>query len=524
MAGSEESELRILELCTKTPWWRVPFLIKLNLLLLVPFFTAYVGGFDGSMLNGIQTVPKWQEDFDHPRGGILGLLANMQTIGGVTTLPLAPFAADKYGRRHPLFFGAVIIILGAIVQGCAKNMSMFMAGRFFIGFGGGFVATAAPPLLGELAYPTHRPIFTAVYNTQWYLGSIVAAWTTYGTFRMTNSWSWRIPSLLQALVCVFQVIFIYFVPESPRWLIANGRTPEAAKILSKHHCGTEEPTELVRLQIAQITSTIEFERSYRSVSYLQLRREANAYGSLLEGNRHRLFIVFIFGFIIQWCGNQLISAYLHLVLNSVGITDPETQNLINGGLQLFNFAIATSSGTLVDRLGRRFMLLTSNIGMLISFIIWTALAARNQQQESGNNKGLGIGVVVMMFVFYAFYNFAMSPLPIAYLLEVLPYTLRARGLTVFNLAQYLSGIFNGFVNPVGLETIGWKYYIVFVCALVLWLAIIYFTFPETRGMSLEEVSQIFDGRQALERTYDIKAEAFSETSHAERIVSDRKEQ
>lgn len=117
--------------------------------------------------------------------------------------------------------------------------------------------------------------------------------------------------------------------------------------------------------------------------------------------------------------------------------------------------------------------------MLIAFIIWIALAAQNQQQESGN-KGLGIGVVVMVFVFYAFYNFAMNPLPIAYLLEVLSYTLRARGLTVFNLAQYCSSIFNGFVNPVALDAIGWKYYITFVCALALWLAIIYFTFPDSR--------------------------------------------
>jgi MFS family permease len=94
-------------------------------------------------------------------------MVNMQVIGGVVSLPLAPFAADKYGRRHPIFLGAMIIILGALVQGCAKNFGMFIAGRFFVGLGGGFVATAAPPLLGELAYPTHRPIITAIYNTTW---------------------------------------------------------------------------------------------------------------------------------------------------------------------------------------------------------------------------------------------------------------------------------------------------------------------------------------------------------------------
>lgn len=98
---------------------------------------------------------------------MLGLMVNMQTIGGVISLPLAPFAADKFGRRHPLFGGAVVIIIGALIQGCAQNFAMFLAGRFFVGLGGGFIATAAPPLLGELAYPTHRPIITAMYNAQW---------------------------------------------------------------------------------------------------------------------------------------------------------------------------------------------------------------------------------------------------------------------------------------------------------------------------------------------------------------------
>ncbi|OAL52923.1 general substrate transporter [Pyrenochaeta sp. DS3sAY3a] len=510
MASTEDGDLRLLQLCSKESWWRVPHLVKLNLLLMIPFLSSYVGGFDGSMLNGIQTVPKWQEDFNHPRGGLLGLMVNMQVIGGAVSLPLAPWAADRFGRRLPLFVGAIIIVLGAIVQGAAHNFGMFIAGRFFVGLGGGLIATAAPPLLGELAYPTHRPIYTATYNTQWYVGAIVAAWSTYGTFRMSSSWSWRIPSLLQALVSIFQIAFVWFVPESPRWLIANGRTEEATRILSRHHCGTEEPNELVLLQVAQITSAIEFERSYESVSYIQFIKS--------KGNRHRLFIVVSMGFVIQLCGNALISSYLGLVLTDIGVTNPETQNLINGGLQIYNFFIATSSASLIDRLGRRFMLLTSTIGMIMAFVIWTGLAARNQQSGT-SNQGLGIGVVVMVFVFFTFYNFAMQPLPIAYLLEVLPYTLRTRGLTLFNLAQYASSMFNGFVNPVALEALRWKYYIVFDCVLVLILGIVYFGYPETRGMTLEEVSEIFDGRVALERTYDIKAEVATHTEHTEKVIS-----
>ncbi|KAG4273579.1 hypothetical protein FPRO04_14533 [Fusarium proliferatum] len=331
---------------------------------------------------------------------------------------------------------------------------------------------------------------------------------------MDNNWSWKIPSLLQALVSIFQVIFVYFLPESPRWLVANGLSTEATKVLSKHHSGMEEPTELVRLQMAEITSAIDFERSLESVSYLQFFRT--------KGNRHRLIVVASLGFIIQWRGNQLVGGYLALVLTDIGITDPETQNLINGGLQIYNFVIACSSATLVDRIGRRPLLLTSTIGMLCTFTIWTILAARNQTEEGGH-KGFSIGIVILVFVFFTFYNIAMSPLPIAYLLEVLPYTLRSKSLSVFNLAQICSGLFNGFVNPVALKALRWKYYIVFVAAQLVWLSIIYFTYPETRGMTLEEVAQVFDGRQVLDRTLEIKAEGLPEVDHKSRVTSDDKE-
>lgn len=108
------------------------------------------------------------------------------------------------------------------------------------------------------------------------MGAIVAAWSTYGTFKLSSDWSWRIPSLLQAAVSIIQLLLIYFVPESPRWLIANDRTPEATKILCKYHSGTEEPTELVLLQVAQIAGAIEFERSSESVSYLQFFRTSRS--------------------------------------------------------------------------------------------------------------------------------------------------------------------------------------------------------------------------------------------------------
>lgn len=214
------------------------------------------------------------------------------------------------------------------------------------------------------------------------------------------------------------------------------------------------------------------------------------------GNRHRLLICISMGFIIQWCGNGLVSHYLIPVLVNIGITNEETQNIINGILQIVNYITSLSAAFFVDRLGRRKLFLISTSGMALCFTVWTAMSAVNDQQGRAN-KGLGIGVVVMIFVFFVFYNIAMNPVPVAYLLEVLPFTLRAKGFAVFGVAQMCSVIFNGFANPIALEAIGWKYYIVFACLIVVWLIVIWFFYPETKGLGLEEVAVVFDGDKAM---------------------------
>ncbi|KAJ0418732.1 general substrate transporter [Aspergillus carlsbadensis] len=399
------------------PWYRVPHLRRLNLLLVVPLLTSYSVGFDGSMLNGIQTVRAWQSEFNHPAGGILGLVTTSQIIGSASALTLGPYLADRFGRRLPITLGSFIVILGVALQGGAMNLGMFIGSRVILGVGSSFVVAAAAPLVAELAYPSHRGIITAIYNTSWYLGSIVAAWSTYGTFRMPNSWSWRIPSLLQAVPSLIQLGLIYVVPESPRWLMANNRPEEARRVLCRYHAGSDEPNELVRAELQEIAQALEAEKSQQTASYMHFVRT--------PANRHRLLICFSMGFIIQWCGNGLVSFYLVPVLNNIGIRDPEIQNVINGVLQIFNYITAITAAFFVDRVGRRMMFLISTAGVTLAFVIWTAISAVNEQQNL-ENKGLGIGVVVMIFIFYFFYNIAMNPVPNAYLLEILPFTLRTK--------------------------------------------------------------------------------------------------
>jgi MFS family permease len=132
----------------------------------------------------------------------------IQSIGGIIGLPLAPYLNDRFGRRWALFVGDLLMLVGVVLQTCAQNVGMFIGCRFLIGVGLSWATMAAPVLITELAFPTHRAPVTGLFNSSWYLGSIVAAWVTYGTFRIPNTWSWRIPSLLQGVPSVSVMISV----------------------------------------------------------------------------------------------------------------------------------------------------------------------------------------------------------------------------------------------------------------------------------------------------------------------------
>lgn len=261
--------------------------------------------------------------------------------------------------------------------------------------------------------------------------------------------------------------------------------------MSKYHggsvAGSEGHSPLVNRELSEIVHTIRMEKEAKRTGWNAL--------IATPGNRKRLIICICVGGFAQWNGIGIVSYYLSLVLNTIGITSTYDQTLINGLLQIFNFAAALSAAFLVDRLGRRTLFLWSSIGMLVSYIVWTACSAVNSETGS---KPAGIVVVVCLFTFFFHYDIAWTPLLFGYPTEILPYSIRSKGVAVELFSIYGSLVIAAFCNPIGIENIGWKYYIVFVCFLVVFLPVVYFYFPETKGRSLEEIAVIFDGPGALD--------------------------
>jgi hypothetical protein len=127
----------------------------------------------------------------------------------------------------------------------------------------------------------------------------------------------------------------------------------------------------------------------------------------------------------------------------------------------------------------------------------------------------------MIFIYYFHYDIAYTPLLMGYPTEIFPYTIRSKGLTVELMSVYGSLIILAFVNPIALGRIGWKYYIVFDVLLAIICTVTFFLFPETKGHSLEEIAEVFDGPNAMsgvakdKATHDVKLGV--DTEHLEEV-------
>ncbi|KAL3476309.1 general substrate transporter [Aspergillus californicus] len=429
----------------KVTWWKHPGLRRLYVMMPILFLASTINGYDGSLLNGLQTMAPWRnyKNFDNPTGSDLGLLTAIQTLEA--SVP-SSYIADLLGRRIGVALGIIVIFVGTIVQVVPSvGRGMFIAGRFLVGFGSSISQGSAPLLIIELAHPQHRGTLTTMYNMLWYGGSIIAAWTVLGTVRYTSNASWRIPVGMQAAMPLIH----------PRWLCAKGRDEEAFKVLVKYHGNGDHNDPFCEWQFHEIQNTISLEKENSGNSWALLVKAPR--------NRKRLLLIALVSFFSQCSGNGLVSYYIHSILTSVGIESSSEQAIINGGLQIWSFLVAIGfSAFLVDVLGRRKLFLIAAVGMSITFSVWTGT----------EDSRAGSAVIAMIFLFYGVAGFAWPGLTIAYCAEILPFNIRAKEIAL-NLAMTALA---SFFNQLAVAILLWVY--------------------RNPGPILEEIALLFDGEKA----------------------------
>jgi len=330
----------------------------------------------------------------------------------------------------------------------------------------------------------------SLYNSSYLLGAITAGGVTLGTFAMKSNWGWRIASLLQIVPSLLQVSFIWFVPESPRWLLSRKRGHEALAILAKYHAEGDEDSEFVKAEYDQMERTLEAELKIAQTNPREMPST--------PGMRKRVIIATFLGLFIQWCGVGLIAQYLSLVLDGIGVHDNRTKNVINLARYSWSFVNATVIAFIAPRYPRRSVYLACTISLFIVFAAWTMASADYSLTHSKVSAQIAI---VLIFAYSSAYNLGFTALTYTFLVELFPFHTCTRGIAIYQWWSRAAGFLSDFVNPIGIDAAGWRWYIVYCVWNVFQVVFVYVMFPETSGRTLEELTFLYEeDREVLRRS------------------------
>ncbi|KZT53877.1 general substrate transporter [Calocera cornea HHB12733] len=397
------------------------------------------------------------------------------------------WTADWAGRKLPIFVGCIGVIIGTVVTATAPTLGVFVGGRFLLSFFCTIANTAAPLYMIEIAPPMYRGTLAGLYNTWWFMGSIIATCAVYGShINMPNDGEldWRLPLWLQMLCPGLVVFGILFCPESPRWLIGKGRPEEARALLTKYHANGEENHPLVELEMAEMQEALAKEGMYSWKNFFDLRVLFNS-----RNHRYRIMLNIAFAWFGQFSGNNVISYYLPSMLKGIGVTSTNTQLLLNIIYALVGWVFATGGARFLDTVGRRPMFLGSIGAMAICLAIVAGGAAGFTHTGS---KACSYASIFFVYMFGATFAVSLTPMQPIYPGEVLSNDMRAKGMGVMQISSGVASFINTFAAPVALNNIGYWFYAFFAFFDVFEFLFVYFLFVETKGRTLEELEVVFN--------------------------------
>ncbi|KAF9478188.1 general substrate transporter [Pholiota conissans] len=421
-------------------------------------------GFDGTVMGGINSMVQYQRYF-----GMTGVGSKTSIVFGIYTVYIhIAYFPDRFGRRFSMWFGNAILIVGALLTANATDKGMFLGGRFLTGLGSSCAGASAKSYLAEMAPAHSRGAYLGFLNSFYYVGQMTATGMMVSTGRWQNDLSWRLPLYIQVVPAAINVLAIFLCPESPRWMCSIGKHYKARETLAKFHSNTNDiNSPLVELEMREINEKIEIDGADKRWWDFRPLFKSRA-------DRYRMYMVILIGI-----GNNLITYFLPILLKNAGITSQDRQLTLN-------FVNTLSGSATVDRFGRRRVLLYSTIVMSIILAIVTGLL-RTFGSAARANAG-----ITFIYLFMVVFSYGWTPMQALYPAEVLSYEARAKGLAFLNIVSQASTLINTFGLPVALQRLGWKVYLIFLIWDIFEVIVIYFVVVETKGLTLEEIDEVFE--------------------------------
>ncbi|EGV59932.1 hypothetical protein PSN45_002341 [Yamadazyma tenuis] len=463
-----------------------PARIRLYVTICCLYLVATCSGFDGSLMTSINTLDEYKEWFNLPESASgTGLIFSIYTIGSMASTCLV-WLGDYIGRVYTIGIGLVIVVIGSIISATTANHKAFIAARFILSFGVTLATTSTPAYLLEVV-PSDMKTLALFYNTLYFVGSLIATWTMYGTeihYKGTHK-SFSIALWLQILCPCIILSMLWLFPESPRYLYSKNKVEKSKAFVVKYHAGGDENHPIVAAEMKQIAESFAQSGFLKPRDYLDFTVLIRT-----KARQKRTLLVVIWSWFSQFSGNQVITYYMTTLLLNLGVENATTRLLLTAVNSIVCLIFASFGVFTIERFGRRPILLYACAGFILCFAV---LAGTTKAFEADNNNHVASRVgIAFIYIFQAvFFAFAFTPLQPTYPAEVFSNDMRARGMALWHLVSNAAGTVNLYTAPIAMANIKYWYYVFFCFWDAIELLVIYFFFVETSQLSLEEIEYIF---------------------------------
>eukprot|EP00930_Biecheleria_cincta_P024424 TRINITY_DN17483_c0_g1_i1.p1 TRINITY_DN17483_c0_g1~~TRINITY_DN17483_c0_g1_i1.p1 ORF type:complete len:491 (+),score=83.43 TRINITY_DN17483_c0_g1_i1:114-1586(+) len=412
---------------------------------------------------------------DATQGFIVGIFSVGCILSSFPTI--SSFCLDVLGRKVSIIAGAGVFLVGSLLQCLAGSINVMLIGRLISGLAIGLLSAVVSLYQSELAPASMRGALTSIYQLMITAGILVAAFIDQRLVHIDDGWRWAIAFQMLPAVVLFTAMPL--LPRSPRWLVQQGRTEEAMQALLAVREEEEAKQELE-----------EIVENHKKAAELG----EPCWSELFTGRIGKLLVL---GVILQLL-QQLVgmNAFMYFgprIFKSLGLSPNHLQTVMNA----VNFVATFPALFLADNCGRRSLLLFSAAGMTAACF---SMGVLGHFYLRPNHDGSGYevlstagsdGIVAMIFLFIVNFAYGWGPIVWVYNSEIFPLKYRSRCVATTTCANWVGNWIIAQFTPILLGQYGFATFFLFgafsLSALILatWL-------PETKGIKLEEMDQIFD--------------------------------
>lgn len=419
--------------------------------LLFGFDTAVIAGATHALTQVYSLTPK-----------TLGLTVSIALWGTVAGALGAGSIGQRLGGRETLRITALLYVLSALGCAFAWNWPALVVFRFIGGLGIGGSSVLGPVYIAELAPAKWRGRLVGMFQINIVIGILLAYFSNYaiGSLNLGNvEWRWQLG--VAAVPAVLFLILLYGIPRSSRWLVTTGRVDEAREVLRLMGSPDSEA------ELREIVESVHLERSAKSEPVFQAKY------------RLPLFLAISIGLFNQLSGINAILYYANDIFAHAGFSK------VSGSLQAVGIGVANLIFTLmgmavIDKLGRKALLLIGAVGMGLCLAGVGYIFSINQHQQA---------LLWCLIGFIAFFAISQGAVIWVYIGEVFPNRVRAKGQSVGSSAHWIMNAIIAFLFPRMASASGAYPFLFFSAMMVVQFLVVLFFYPETKGLSLEQMQR-----------------------------------